>query len=269
MKIDIEHIADDEPENPTPYWHVQDLILTELTLNASLGLRPGLAIEANVPTRVVRNRVHYLNLARDPYEPPNPDLHHKNETRVGLGDPRIAVHLGHSKTVWSWSSRLGISVPLGETEPNPFELGRLGFGHQHIQFGTGTWDPFVGAGIGRAIGVYTIQMSGFARFTLTENEHDYRAGDRSSFLLRVGRTLGELTSAGVGLNLVHEEPERWNGQIEEEGNLGRTDLLLSLELRRAFASIGALTWTLQVPIASDTTGEQVEIPLVLILHWEN
>ena len=264
-KFDIDHIADDEPENPEPYWHVQDLILSELAVTVVRGLRPNIGLEVQVPVRLVRSRVHYQDLSRQPYAPPNPDLHHRNETLVHLADPQVALHLGHQATPWSVAARVGVSVPLGRTEPDPFELGRLGLWHQHIQFGTGTWDPILGLAVGRSVGGFEAQLNGVARLTLAENEHGYRAGNRYSILLGAGRRLGDAWSADAGLSLAREEPEKWGGRIEDEGNLGRTDLFLSLGAGRAFPPIGTLALNLQVPLMSETTGEQVKIPIILSL----
>lgn len=266
-KFDIEHIADDEPENPQPYWHVQDLILSELGVTVAHGLRPNLGLEVQVPIRLVRDRVHYQDLARQPYMPPNPDLHHRNETLIGVADPQATIHVAHLGTPWTVAGRIGVSVPLGKTEPNPFELGHLGLWHQHIQFGTGTWDPVLGMAVGRSIGTLEMQLSGLARLTVVENEHSYRAGNRYSFLFGATHKLSESWIADAGLILAREEPEKWDGYVEEEGNLGRTDLLLSLGAGRGIVSLGAVVLSLQIPLLSETTGEQVKIPVVVSVVW--
>ena len=84
---------------------------------------------------------------------------------------------------------------LGEDERSSYTrfrsgnacLQRLGLAHQHIQFGTGTWDPILYAGIAHPLGKGQVELSGQARFTLYENSHDYRAGNQYSSDLAMKR----------------------------------------------------------------------------------
>ena len=168
---------------------------------------------------------------------------------------------------WTLAARLGLSIPVGRTEANPFELGRLGKWHQHIQFGTGTWDPLLGLAVGRSTGPVDLLLSGSARFTTSENEHGYRAGRRYSLSLGGSPSLGKRWSANAGLKLAREEPEKWSGRVETEGNLGRTDLFLSLAGGRSLGPFGSLSASVEVPLASKSTGEQVDIPVIVSLQW--
>jgi hypothetical protein len=236
-------------------------------VTAARGLRQGLGLELQLPFRAVRDRVHYLDLNRAPYVPPNPDFHHRNETLTGVGDPQVAAHLGRQGRVWAFGARVGISIPLGRTEPNPFALGRLGLPHQHIQFGTGTWDPILATAVGRPIGAFETQLAGTARLTFAENDHGYRAGNRYTLRFGASRPLGRLWGASAGLLYAREETERWNGTIETEGNLGRRDLFLSLGGGLSVSSQSSLALSLDVPISSHSTGEQVEVPLIFSLTW--
>jgi hypothetical protein len=263
----IEHIADDEPENPQPYWHVQDRLFTDLDLAIARGLRPNLGFDVHLPLRLVRERVRYEDLARQAYTPPVPGLHHRNETLTGIGDPQIGLDFGHPVSQWALGARIGLSIPLGLTQPNPFELGRLGLWHEHIQFGTGTWDPILSLGAGRPVGPLDVQVTGNARLATGRNEHGYRAGNRYSALLSAGLGVGKGWTANTGLALLREEAEHWNGRLESEGNLGRTDLLMSLGGSRVVPSVGSLSLNVQFPLASRSTGEQVEIPVIFSLSW--
>ena len=264
-RFDIEHIADDEPENPVPYWHVQELTVSEFTGTAAVGLRSGVGLELRVPVRVVRDRVHYLDLSRQPYTPPNPGLHHRDETLAGISDPLLVVHLGHQGKRWSVGGRAGISIPIGRTEPNPFELGRMGLWHQHIQFGTGTWDPVLEGAVGRAIGSFGLELGGAARLAFYGNGHGYQAGDRYALRVRASHPLGRAWSIDFGLLGAKETAETWDGHVETEGNLGRTDLLASLGFARAISKRGSFFVNVQVPVWSQATGEQADIPAILSL----
>jgi hypothetical protein len=230
-------------------------------------LGSNLGVDALLPVRLVRDRVHYQDLARQPYTPPNPGLHHRNETLTGFADPQVGVGYGRHLFPWTLAARAGLSIPLGRTEANPFELGRLGKWHQHIQFGTGTWDPLVSLAVGRTTGPIDLQLSGLGRFPTAENEHGYRAGRRYTLSLGGSSSLGKGWSANTGLQLAREEPEKWSGVIENEGNLGRTDLFLMLGGGRRLAPFGSLGASVQVPLASKTTGDQVDIPVIVSVQW--
>jgi hypothetical protein len=265
--IRIEHIEDDDFYNVAPYWHVQHLIISELDATALRGLGPGIGLALTVPLRLVRDRIRYEDLARQPYVPPYPDLHHRNETLFRLGDVSVALPLTRPAGRWTLGASVGLSLPTGRTESDPFELGELGLPHQHIQFGTGTLDPLIGASVSRESGGTSWSASGNARLTLYQNAHEYRAGDRFGLAAGVGRTFGGIWNGNAGLALVNEQAERWHGEIQSEGNLGRTDLNLNLGFGRTVSSTGVWTLAAQVPVASHSVGEQARIPVIFSLGW--
>ncbi len=196
-----------------------------------------------------------------------PDVHHRNETLNGFSDPRLFAHLGTVRGVWSIGARIGTSIPIGRTEPNPFELGRLGLPHEHIQLGTGTWDPIVSAAAGRSFGHVQIEAGGYSRFSLYENDHGYRPGSLYNGNVSVSSRLTGRWGGFVGGSYTREEAERWSGRLEEEGNLGRTDVSLSLGVGRPVPGIGDLSLTTTLPLYSKARGEQAETPPVFALRW--
>lgn len=260
-------MTDSTAFEPARYWHVQDLWVAELAFHAARGIAPGVGVTATVPLRLVRDRIGYLDLNRQPYVPPFPDHHHRNETPTGIGDPHVSVHLARAWAPWTLAGQLGVSVPLGKTEPNPFELGDRGLPHQHIQFGTGTWGPVVGLSIGRTFDKGAVQAEGLSLLTVSDNDHGYRAGNRYSGTFSARRAIAEHWSGAGGLTVSREEPEKWGSEIEEEGNLGRTDLLLSLGIGHVLAPIGSLGLRVQIPLASHATGEQLDYPWIFSLSW--
>jgi hypothetical protein len=242
-------------------------VVGELDLSAARGLANGIGLELTVPVRMVRDRIRFEDLARQPYTPPQPDTHHRNETLLHIADPKLAALITRAKTPWTLAASVGVSAPIGRTEENPFALGRLGLPHQHIQFGTGTWDPMFGASASRTLGDLSVHASVSAKATLYENSHGYRAGDRYGAELGMGRRVAGVWGASAGLTLDRENAERWSGRIEEEGNLGRTDLMMSLGVTRSTRTMGSVGIGARVPIRTWVTGEQVEYPLLLSLTW--
>ena len=212
------------------------------------GIRPGFGLGATLPVRIVRDRIRFEDLARASYVPPEPDTHHRNETLVGIADPQIGALWTTAKRGWTLNASLGTSIPLGRTEANPFALGGLGLPHQHIQFGTGTWNPTLGAAAARSLGEFGIEAIASAKLSFYENDHGYRAGNRFGFGLMTHRKLGTTLGTNLGLVLDRENAETWDGRIEEEGNLGRTDLLLAAGFARPVGPAGFLGLQVRVPI---------------------
>lgn len=288
-KVDAEHTAldrgaeaqsasgDDECSSPqgssassgeARYWHMQDITASDTTLVVSRGLRDGLAMEAVIPLRHVTNRIRFEDAAGQLFHPRLGDIHHRNETLAGPGDPWLMLHGARVRGAWTVAARAGLSIPLGSTVENPFALGERGLRHQHVQFGTGTWDPLLGLGAARQFGEVSLSLLALARLTVYENSHGYRAGHRYYMGAAADRRLRGAWRATAGLDLNGEQAEHWSGrQRAEEGNLGRTDLLFSIGLRRDVAKVGAFSLTGKVPIVTRTVGSQLDYPAIIDLGW--
>lgn len=222
-----------------------------------------------MPVRLIRSRIHYEDLQRQPYTLVYPDGHHRNETPVRFADPSISLHFSRAAGAWDVASRVGLSIPVGRTEPNPFELGRLGLPHEHFQFGSGTWDPVLALGAGRQLGKTSLTLVTLAHLTLYENAHGFQAGNRYSLNTTLAGPLVSSWGGSVWFDLTREEAEHWNGKLEEEGNLGRTDAMISLGLSRPIASAGGIAFSVGIPVYSQVHGEQGVQPLVFTLSWSH
>ena len=246
---------------------MQDLDLANATFTAAVGIKQRLGVEAVLPFNNVISRIRFLDANREPLDRPQGDIHHRNETLAGIADPWLMLHAGKVAGRWTIAARGGVTVPLGRTEPNPFTLGDLGLPHEHIQFGTGTWNPMFGLSVGRHLGKTSVFGSVLTRLPLYENGHGYRAGNRYDASLVGDRRLGGPWRLQAGLDLAHESAERWSGVIEEEGNLGRTDLLVSAALARQVGAAGALSLQVKVPLFTRAHGSQVDYPAIVGLAW--
>jgi hypothetical protein len=245
-------------------WHVQDITTVLSSLTIERGLRRGLGVEVVGFLRHATTRIEFQDEARQPVDWPQGDIHHRDETLVGPGDPWLLLHGAGSAGRWTLSARAGASLPLGRTEPNPFALGRQGLPHQHLQFGTGTVDPILGLGVGRRLGATTLELTTLGRFTVDTNGHGYRGGNRYLAVLESARRLAQKWHALAALQLAREEAETWDGRVEEEGNLGRTDVLLALALTRSAGRAG-LTLGVQIPLHTRATGSQLDYPVIVSL----
>jgi hypothetical protein len=252
---------------PPVMWHVQDFTIADAGLVTEYGLGRGLGLSLTSFFREVRTRVRFQDAARQPVVLAGGDIHHRDETLAGPGDPWALLVAGRSVGAWSVGGRAGVSIPIGQTVENPFDLGRRGLVHEHVQFGTGTWDPMLGLSVGRRLGPTTVVASALARLPLYANGHDYRAGRRYDTSLVADRRLGGPWRAQAGLDLAHESAERWSGIVEEEGNIGRTDLLAGLGVARVFGTAGALSLQVKVPLVTRAHGAQVDYPAIVSLGW--
>src|SRR5688572_33436366 len=113
-------------------WHVQNLTLVDTTAAVARGFGGGFGIEYVGSLRQVTTRIRFEDLDRRPILVPGGDIHHRNETLVGAGDPWLTAVVGRRVGGWSAALRGGTTIPLGRTEENPFELARRGLPHQHI-----------------------------------------------------------------------------------------------------------------------------------------
>ena len=250
-------------EEPFPIFHEQDLTISEIAFVTEAGLTRGLGMEAVVPLRWVRTRIRFEDLEHEPIVVPNGSIHHRNETLSGPGDPWLLLHGARGLGAWTMAARGGVSIPLGRTEPNPFELGRRGLAHQHIQFGTGTWDPVVGLAAGRRLGQVGLTVNGLAHLVFATNKHGYQAGDRFYASAALDRRIAGAWRGSAGLDLAREQTETWDGRIEMEGNLGRTDLLASIGVTRPLGRAGSFHVTAKIPLVTRATGAQVRYPVII------
>jgi hypothetical protein len=254
-------------DGPPVAWHVQDITVADAAFLTEYGIAPGVGLSLTAFYRQATTRIRFQDAARQDIVFPGGDIHHRNETLHGPGDAWALVATGRAYGPWSVGLRGGVSIPLGRTEENPFELGRQGLSHQHIQFGTGTWNPMAGVSLGRHGGAATLTGSVLARIVLYENDHGYRAGNRYDASLRAERRRAGPWLIAGGFDLAHEEAERWSGIIEEEGNLGRTDLLAALAAARRIGAAGAVTLQVRVPLLVHAHGAQVDYPVIVSLGW--
>lgn len=247
-------------------WHVQHFTMSDTAVAVSRGLGAGVGVEYVGFLRHITTTIRFEDLDRRPILVPGGDIHHRNETLIGPGDPWLMLVAGRRLGPWSSAFRAGVSVPLGKTEENPFALGRRGLPHQHVQFGTGTWDPIAGAAVARRFGQVTASVSALGRVAVSTNDHGYRAGRRLQLSTAGDRRLSGPWRAQAGFDYAHETAETWDGRVEEEGNLGRSDLLFSAGLVRELGG-RALVLTLRVPLRTRSNGVQVDYPAIVSLGW--
>jgi len=258
--------CDEVPVQPT-YMHHQKIYPAELRAIAEVGLTRTLGFELQFPFRVVGTTIQYTTPDGQPYIPADPGVHHRDETLAGIADPWLLGRWGARLGDFLLVLRAGVSLPLGRTEPNPFLLGDAGIRHEHIQFGTGTFDPVAGFQLGRPIGSVQVAAYAQAQASLYQNEHGFRAPARFFGGVQGSHHLFGTLSGGLGVDLLYEGAERWDGVIQQDGNLGRTEILAAGVLVQKFGE-ASVTLNLRVPmyrhiVTAGEAGGSLSSPVML------
>ncbi|HSR97307.1 MAG TPA: cupredoxin domain-containing protein [Kofleriaceae bacterium] len=241
--------------------HDQSIFNSEARLAAELGIRDGLAAGLMLPLRVYRTTIRYLGTGGEQVAIENPNIHHRNETLAGMGDPWLVGRVSHRLGGFLVGARLGVSLPLGRTEPDPFELGDMGLPHEHSQFGTGTLLPIAGVEAVRVFDRFSIDAAALTVQSVYANGRGYQAGDRYAGALGVASALGtkrwRFRIAGEAQG---ETAERWHGMIHaEEGNTGRVDVLAGLEATWLCSDDWHVSASLRLPVYTRVEGGQLDV----------
>lgn len=250
--------------------HLLDLTLFDVDLSASLAVSKRAAIELRLPLRTVNVDALFTDAGGNVlanYE----SIHHRQETLFGPGDVELSMrlralapeHAGEGPTI---DVLLGLSLPTGDIEPNPYELGARGETHQHIFFSSGTIDPMLGLDIHVPIAPgYTFHGLLNGRASLYRNVYGLRRGAKGLIGAKMAADFGSETWVlRVGPELYHEQPDTWRTG-EASQNSGRTDLIAALGVTWKVTRRLALDFDLRRPFVLHSEGGQLEIPLTLSL----
>ena len=163
------------------------------------------------------------------------------------------------------SERLGVSIPTGGVEPNPYRLGEEGLPHQHILFGTGTFDPLVAIDLAHDFGPWQLSAWAQAQIPLYRNKYGYQAGTRIIAGLLASSAFGTVASSfRLGLTVVQEFAERWDGVVPTtDGNQGRTDLFLGPGVTIPIGGEWSVSIDLRGRVWGQTVNAQLSLPLVV------
>jgi hypothetical protein len=233
----------DEP----PQLHDQRFYVAELRPVIGVGITDVFGAELHTPLRLVNTSITFRRLDGTAFEPDYENIHHRDETLFGLADPWLLARGSWSVDALTIVGRAGTGLPLGSTQEDPFARGRAGLPHQHIQFGTGTFYPVLAVDAVYPFGKAT--LSGYAQtlLFLYENSHGYRAGNRYMGGVAGDVELIEKLRIGASADVLNEQPEQWNGVVQQDGNVGRTDVLAGGSLSYRFGKVTALL-TVKVPV---------------------
>ncbi len=257
--------------------HHTALWLTDARLLAEFGLRPKLALQAVLPFRVVNTGTRFTDLWGQPITLDYPSIHHHDETLTGLGDAQLFVHGALALGDYRFGVRAGASLPTGRVVPDPYKLAEEGLSHQHIQFGTGTFDPVLSLDLAKPFSGWSLAGFAQAQLPLYRGRTGYQAGARVVGGL-VGITGFGLTGPAfrLGVTLAHETAERWQGVVPtEDVNQGRTDLFAGPGMTIPFLQDWSMSVDVRARVFGYTVNAQLNMPVIVsvsigrLLHLEN
>jgi thiol-disulfide isomerase/thioredoxin len=244
--------------------HDQDLIISEARLSVDVGISRRFAASLMLPVRTVGTSIRFLDTSGSEVELVNESTHHRNETLFGLADPMLLGSTSITVRGWRMTARAGLTIPLGRTEENPFTLGDMGLRHQHVQMGTGTFNPVFAAEVARSWGNWRAGVFALSQQTIYENGKGYQAGDRYAGGLAVQRRLAKRWNVRATIDALGESAERWDGIIHtEDGNRGRFDLVFGAGASWAVGERVGIDLALKVPAITHAVGGQLDMPAIL------
>ena len=235
----------------------------ELRASVEHAFTDALGLELQVPVRLNRTTIQYRSLDGTLLSLDYENIHHRNETLFGLGSMGAGA-LCLLRWLRAALHARGLHRAPGEDRGGSVRAGRRGPAHQHVQFGSGTVQPLLSLAAERAWDSWSARLWGQAQLSLAENSHGFRAGHRFSIGASGAMKLSSSFRASVGADVANEQPERWEGIVQQDGNLGRTDVLVG----------GGVSWdvsrvqlglTLRVPVYTHIIGHhgQLEYPGLL------
>lgn len=249
-----------------PIVHDQDIAISEARISADVGITDHLSASLIVPFRVVDTSIVYRDGNGMPVELTEPNIHHRNETLTGLGDPLLLGSYTDLVGGIRVTGRAGLSIPLGRTEDDPFQLGDMGLPHEHIQMGTGTFNPVAALEASYGWDRWRAGAFAFTQQIVYANSKGYHGGDRYAAGMFLRRAIGNVWSVRGGPEFQAETAERWHGiRHTDEGNQGRIDAILSGGITWAALDKLAFDFTLKVPVYTHVIGGQLSVPAIVEL----
>lgn len=159
-------------------------------------------------------------------------LHHRTEVYAAFADFELLVSHGRGGLLRDGDAlrmRLGLSLPVGRTERDPYARGAMGLFHRHVQFGTGTVDPIAELSYGVPVGGgVTLRASSRVRASLYENPKTYRGPFECSVSAGAAWDLGHGLAPHAAYEFLHQDIARWDGARDLNTGLQVHALLLGL-----------------------------------------
>lgn len=216
-------------------------------------------LEANVPYEVKAQEVTIEELADStPAEMAaivrNGNNHHRSETYTGLTDTDVLLGYnaqGLLKENDFLTARIGTTVPLGKTEEDPWQLGKQGLEHLHIQFGTGTFNPL--AAVYYRVPLYgnlAANVSLRGKLPFYENSKTYRGSRELTYTAGLHYRFTDWLSVHASYLGLYQTYAYWAG--EQDINTGLRFSMASFGTSVAMPYDATLSLTTMLPLQQET-----------------
>lgn len=191
--------------------------LSRLEISGTFAVSDKTQLVARLPWEQKSVDVTYTTLDGAPFDPPYGDIHHRDETLRGIADAEILATIAPVIFGGKGPDLLlsaGLTIPLGHIEPNPVVAGREGIEHEHLQFGTGTFDPRLILTLSYPVGRVLLAGNLDARIPLYENRYGFKPP--VSLVWSVGPVIS-LGTGGLAAFLAGQSQSigKWDGEIDE------------------------------------------------------
>jgi thiol-disulfide isomerase/thioredoxin len=245
---------------PTTVIHDQTVANGETRLAGELGVNNWLAAGLILPFRLYNTSIRYLDPGGQQVQIENPFIHHHNETLTGVGDPWIYGRADMGRGGLRIGGRVGLTIPLGRTVPDPFVLGDMGLPHEHSQFGTGTIGAIAGVDVSGVVGGVHVDAGLLTIQTFYANGYGYQAGDRYGAVVGAASGLGtKQWRFRATVEGVKETAETWSGIVHtDDGNVGRVDVVAGAEATWLINDDWHVGVSIKVPAYTHIEGGQLD-----------
>ena len=205
-------------ETIPPHRHVVRLDLYHLDLFAAYGIGHDSQLSLRIPYDVKDQHVRYTTLDGAPYVPPYGDIHHRTETLWGVSDADLLFWKAPGflqKSTSGLSLAIGTTLPIGKTVPDPVRLGLEGKKHEHLLYGSGTFDPKLVVYAWQRAGRFLIGEAVDARLPVYQSPGGYRPPVNVLWGLGPSMLLGRW-SISLQYEGQYQSVGKWHG-LEDEG----------------------------------------------------
>ncbi len=214
--------------DPVPNTHHVSVDWTrhELALQVPLGGAWDALLEVPYDLKSVKAR--YTLPDGTPFANPEGDLHHRTERLDGFGDLRIGANLQEGP----WRFTFGLSLPTARTYADPYERGLLGLPHQHIQGGSGTFDPYARISWFTPLGErFALDAGAGVQATLYENRHGYRAPSSLDLVLGPRWSPAPWIAISAKYSLLYQTRGYWDGDPDPNTRYLMSSLIVAAPIR--------------------------------------
>ena len=220
------HLDGSHPDTvPVANEHIVGLNWVRVVADVSIAVAPGWDMETEIPYDVKQVTAKYELPDGRPFNNPQGDLHHRDETLEGVSDLSLVCNRRLASLVLEGDFlRIGVgfTIPTGRVEDDPYRLGAMGLKHEHIQFGSGTVDPLARLDYALQFGSVGLDLSLSVRQPLYESSKGYHAS--GLFDLAIGPRLRAAEWISVSVHYVvsyqerafwHDVPDSNSGYVQQ------------------------------------------------------